>query len=138
MKKIITLLALVTMLTGSFATTTAFAANDSALYISGAKFISAFHGQDEYNNEILIAMYEKDGELIAYINDGISHVYAGCTEKDTTMKQIGAVEQYTVGGTFVFNFFESNGIPAIVMDDGTVYAGEYLSEYVVTEVMKLD
>ena len=88
MKKIITLLALVTMLTGSFATTTAFAANDSAQYISGASFINAFHGQDEYNNEILIAMYEKDGELIAYINDGISHVYAGCTEKDTTMKQM--------------------------------------------------
>ena len=68
------------MVFGGFATTNVFAANDASKYISGAKFLVALHGQDENDEEILMALYERpDGTEVAYINDGKSHVYQSYT-----------------------------------------------------------
>lgn len=133
-----TVLAMIIALTGGFAASKAYAASEYQKYIKGATFLSALHGQDENDNEIVVALYEKDGENIAYINDGISYVYTSYTEMDSTMDGIGAVERYTFEGTLVLNFFILNGMPCLATDDGIIYACEYFTAYDVATLMSYD
>ena len=144
MKKIISmltgvLLAGILFVTGGFASTVAYAADDSAKYIKGATFLSAVHGQTEDGTEIVLALYEKkNGEDIAYINDGMGHVFTDFTIKYDTIKGIGPVQKITVGGNAVVTYFESDGIPGLITEDGTIYACEYLDAYTVSQLMSMD
>ena len=143
MNKIITIitgaiLAMTIALTGSFAATKAYAASDYQKYVKGATFLGALHGQDQNDKELVIALYDKKGEKIAYINDGISHVYTSYTETDATMDGIGAVERYAFEGTLVLNFFTQNGIPCLTTDDGLIYVCEYLTADEVATLMSFD
>lgn len=144
MKKIFTIisgivLAMALVLTGSFTASKAYAADDSASYIKGARFLTALHGQDENNKEIVVALYEKNGDNIAYVNDGIAHVYTGYTTKDTNMKNIGPVQRVTVGDVLVYNFFLlDDETPCLMTDDGTVYLCEYVNYATVSALQKLD
>ncbi|SFP63780.1 hypothetical protein SAMN04487928_10539 [Butyrivibrio proteoclasticus] len=131
-------LALSMALSGNLMSTNVLAANDAALYISGARFLTALHGQADDNSEIVIALYEKNGEDIAYINDGMSHVYTSYTVSDATIKGIGQVQRYAVEGTLVFNFFMAGDIPCIMLDDGKVFACEYLDSYAVSQLQSYD
>ena len=143
MRKIMTMvtgviMAMMMFISGSFASMTAYAADESAKYIKGATFISAVHGQTEDGSEIILALYEKKGQDIAYINDGMEHVFTDFKIKYDTVKGIGDVQKITVGGNIVLTYFESNGIPGLIADDGTIYACEYLDAYDVSQVMSMD
>lgn len=144
MKKIISmltgvLLAGILFISGGFASTVAYAADDSAKYIKGATFLSAVHGQTEDGTEIVLALYEKkNGEDIAYINDGMGHIFSDFTIKYGTMKGIGPVQYITVGDNLVITYFESDGIPGLIAEDGTIYACEYLDAYTVSQLMSTD
>lgn len=144
MKKVITIisgivLAITLILSGSFTSAKAYAADESAKYIKGARFLTALHGQDENDREIVVALYEKKGENIAYVNDGIAHVYTGYTTKDTTMKNIGPVQRVTVGDVLVYNFFLlDDETPCLITDDGTIYVCEYVDSATVSGLQKLD
>lgn len=131
-------LALSMALSGNLMSTNVLAANDAALYISGARFLTALHGQADDNSEIVVALYEKNGEDIAYINDGISHVYTSYTVSDATIKGIGQVQRYAVEGTLVLNFFMAGDIPCLMTDEGKIYACEYLNNYYVTQIQNQD
>ncbi len=131
-------LALSMALSGNLMSTNVLAANDAALYISGARFLTALHGQADDNSEIVVALYEKNGEDIAYINDGISHVYTDYTQSNTTINGIGAVERYAFEGTLVLNFFMAGDIPCLMTDEGKIYACEYLNNYYVTQIQNQD
>ncbi len=131
-------LALSMALSGNLMSTNVLAANDAALYISGARFLTALHGQADDNSEIVVALYEKNGEDIAYINDGISHVYTSYTVSDATIKGIGQVQRYAVEGTLVLNFFMAGDIPCIMLNDGRVFACEYLDNYEVSQIQSYD
>ena len=144
MKKIISmltgvLLAGILFISGGFASTVAYAADDSAKYIKGATFLSAVHGQTEDGTEIVLALYEKkNGEDVAYINDGMGHIFSDFTIKYGTMKGIGPVQYITVGDNLVITYFESDGIPGLIAEDGTIYACEYLDSYTVSQLMSTD
>ena len=128
----------IVMVFGGFATTNVFAANDASKYISGAKFLVALHGQDENDEEILMALYERpDGNEIAYINDGHSHVYQSYTAQNATYNGIGSVEKYTVD-EFVVNFFMLDGTPFLITDDGRLYACEYMTADEVKQIQSYD
>lgn len=131
-------LALSLALTGNVMSTNVLAANDAALYIKGARFLTALHGQAADDSEIVVALYEKNGEDIAYINDGMNHVYTSYTVSDATIKDIGQVQRYAVEGTLAFNFFMAGDIPCIMMDDGKIYACEYFNNYEVTQIQSYD
>ena len=133
------LLAGVLFITGGFASTKAYAADDSNKYIKGATFLSAVHGQTDDGSEIVLALYEKkNGEDIAYINDGMGHIFSDFTIKYGTMKGIGPVQYITVGDNLVITYFESDGIPGLIAEDGTIYACEYLDAYTVSQLMSTD
>ncbi len=132
------ILAMAIALTAGFTAAKAYAANDYQKYVKGAIFLGALHGQDQNDKELVIALYDKKGEKIAYINDGISHVYVSYTETDATMDGIGAVERYAFEGTLVLNFFTQDGIPCLTTDDGIVYACEYLTADEVATLMSFD
>ena len=74
------ILATMMFITGGFASSKVYAADESAKYIKGATFISAVHGQTEDGTEIVLALYEKNNQDIAYLNDGIEHVFIGLME----------------------------------------------------------
>ena len=131
-------LALSMAMSGNFMATNVLASNDAALYISGARFLTALHGQADDNSEIVLALYEKNGENIAYLNDGISHVYTDYTQSNTTINGIGAVERYAFEGTLALNFFMAGDIPCIMLDDGKVFACEYLDSYAVSQLQSYD
>jgi len=143
MKKIIKMvtafvLATTMILTGSFASAKVHASNDAAKYIAGADFEAALHGQSNDGREILFALYDKNGEHIAYINDGMTHVYTSYTQTQTTLKNVGAAEKYAVEGTWEAYFFKAGDIPCLMTNDGTIYACEYLDAYTVSQVMQQD
>lgn len=132
------ILAMTIALTAGFTAVKAYAAGDSQKYVKGATFLGALHGQDQNDKELVIALYDKKGEKIAYINDGISHVYTSYNETDATMDGIGAVERYTFEGTLVLNFFTLDGLPFLATDDGIIYACEYLTADEVATLMSFD
>ncbi len=143
MRKVMTIitgviLAAMMFITGGFASSKAYAADESAKYIKGATFISAVHGQTEDGTEIVLALYEKKGQDIAYINDGMGHVFSDFTIKYCSMREIGDVQLITVGGNLVLTYFESNGIPGLIAEDGTIYACEYLNADEVAQIMSFD
>ena len=143
MNKIITIitgaiLAMTIALTGSFAATKAYAASDYQKYVKGATFLGALHGQDQNDNELVLALYDKNGDKTAYINDGVSHVYASYKEVDSTLNGIGSVERYEFEGTLAYNFFTLNGFPCLATDDGLIYVCEYLTADEVATLMSFD
>ena len=143
MRKVMTIitgviLAAVMFITGGFASSKAYAADDSSRYLKNATFISAVHGQTDNEAEIVLALYEKDGKDIAYLNDGMEHVFTDFTIKYATVKGIGQVQNITVGKSVVLTYFESNGIPGLIAEDGTVYACEYLDENTISQLMSMD
>ena len=117
---------------------TADAADEHYKYIKNATFLGALHGQNQDDKELVIALYDKNGEKIAYINDGISYVYTSYNEVDSAMKGIGNVEKYTFEGTLVLNFFDLNGVPCLATDDGIIYVCEYLTADDVLALMSYD
>ena len=143
MRKIMTMitgviLATMMFITGGFASSKVYAADESSKYIKGATFLSAVHGQSEDGTEIVLALYEKKGQDIAYINDGIEHVFTDFNIKYDTMKGIGQVQRITVGGNIVLTYFESNGIPGLIAEDGNIDACEYLEANEVAQIMSFD
>ena len=144
MRKVMTIitsviLATMMFITGGFASSKVYAADESSKYIKGATFLSAVHGQTEDGTEIVLALYEKkNGEDIAYINDGMGHIFSDFTIKYGTMKGIGPVQYITVGDNLVITYFESDGIPGLIAEDGTIYACEYLDAYTVSQLMSTD
>ena len=143
MKKIITFIASVIMMLalfvqGGFAASRVVAADDSAQYIKGARFLTALHGQAEDDSEIVIALYETKNGDVAYLNYGSGHVYTDYTVQDANINGIGSVQRYTLSGTFVVNFFMLDDMPCLITGDGVIYACEYLDSNTVRELMKLD
>lgn len=141
MKKILTIvtgvvLAATIVLASGLAKTNAYAASASQKNLKDATFLGALHGQNQDDTELILALYEKSGEKIAYVNDGVSEVYTSFTKKDSTMPGIGSVEKYTIGNTLVLNFFVNNGIPCLITEDGTIiYVCEYLTADTITALM---
>ena len=143
MKKVMTIitsviLATMMFITGGFASSKVYAADESAKYIKGATFISAVHGQTEDGTEIVLALYEKNNQDIAYLNDGIEHVFTDFTIQYGAIQGIGQVQFITVGNSIELTYFESNGIPGLIAEDGTIYACEYLDAYTVSQLMSMD
>ena len=143
MKKIISTifgmtLAMMILLTSGFASTKAYAASDSAKYLKGARFLTALHGQDENDNEIILALYEKNGTNIAYLNDGISHVCTSYTDKSVNVTNLGTVERVTIGDTLFFDFFMADDIPCLLCEDGNIYACEYLTAYEMNQLISYE
>lgn len=115
------------------------AANESGIYLNDTRFLTCLHGQTDNGKEIVIALYEKKGgDDIAYINDGAGHVYTSYVVQDAYRMDIGACQQYTFGGTLIYDFFTVNGTPCLIAGDGTIYACEYLDSYTVSQIMNYD
>lgn len=143
MKKMITMisgvvLALVLFTTGVFTDPKAYAADESSLYVDGARFICALHGVADNDSEIVLALYERSDGDLAYINIDGTHAYASFTNKIVNRKDMGYVERFTIADTLVLDFFMAYDIPCIMTEDGVIYVCEYLDAYVVREIMKLD
>ena len=143
MKKYIKMIAAAAMaatmiFTGSFASTQVHASNDAVKYIVGANFEVAVHGESNDGQEIVFALYNKNGDNIAYINDGITHVYTSYKETQTTLQGVGTAEKYTVEGTWEAYFFMAGDIPCLMTNDGTIYSCEYLDAYTVSQIMLHD
>ena len=133
-----TVMAATMILTGSFASTQVHASNDATKYIAGANFEVALHGESNDGQEIVFALYNKNGDNIAYIYDGMTHVYTSYKQTQTTLKDIGAAEKYTVEGTWEAYFFMAGDIPCLMTNDGTIYSCEYFDAYTVSQVMLQD
>ncbi len=117
---------------------TAEAADSRHNYVDDATFYGAIHGQTADGKELVLAFYDKKGNDVVYVNDGISHVYSSFKKADSSLKGYGNVEKYTIGDTFVVNFCDHNGTPLLITDDGIVFSCEYLTADDVATLISYD
>lgn len=133
-----TILTLALLFFGGYGSPTVFAADESAMYIKGAKFISAVDGKTDEGKEIVVAMYEQKGNNIIYVNDGKNHAYAGYFTAEGYSSDVGYYQDIYVNDEPFIRFFKEGKNKYIITNEGDIFACEALDAYEMSQIMSYD
>ena len=120
---------------GSFFAFEAEAADDNEC-ISDTKPGFGVHGTDENGNEFTVALFNKNGKKMAYINDGESTSYGEYKSTKVTTDDHGTVRKVKINNIVSIELFENDGEHFIEDNNGTVYTTMRLSDEDIIEIRK--
>ena len=130
-KSIVTLsgiiMALLLAFSGSIFGVKVYAADKASGYLKDAKFIDALKGSAKDESDLVIALYEKKDTNLIFFDDGFSKGYSTFTKKDVYTKDHGLVEKITIDEGFQFSYYEEDGVPYLLSEDGIVYTCKHLT-----------
>ncbi len=132
-------LTLMVLFTGALAPNKAYAADESAKYLKGAKLVVGLDGKNDVGTEVIVAMYtNKKGDQILYINDGKNHAYTSYTTESGYSEDVGCYQDICINDVPTYRYCVIKNIPYLITDSADIFTCQYVDAYEMSQIMSYD